>query len=99
MTVTAAQTSPTLRGRDMMTVEDLFIRDGYVIRFSGGETAFSDRTFAEFFRDELDIDIDDPKWSQEGGSKGKRLRHFLRNVDAAVAAKTLKALWEHREVF
>ncbi len=83
----------------MMTVEDLFILDGYVIRFSGGQTAFGDRTFAEFFREELNINIDDPKWSQEGSSKGKRLRYFLRNVDAALAVKTLKALWEHREVF
>jgi hypothetical protein len=88
-----------LRPRDMMTVEDLFIRDGFVLRFSGGQTAFSDRTFAEFFHDELNINIDDPKWSQEGASKGKRLRYFLRNVNADVAVKTLKALWEHREIY
>ena len=79
--MTDAQASPTLRSRDMMTVEDLFIRDGYVIRFSSGQTAFGDRTFAQFFREELNINIDDPKWSQEGSSKGKRLRYFLRNVD------------------
>jgi len=97
--MTNTQASPTLRARDMMTVEDLFIRDGYVVRFSGGQTAFGDRTFAEFFRDELGVNIDDPKWSQEGSSKGKRLRYFLRNVDVALAAKTLKALWEHREIF
>jgi Restriction endonuclease len=90
---------PKLRPRDMMTVEDLFIRDGFVLRFSGGQTAFSDKTFAEFFREELKINIDDPKWSQQGTSKGKRLRYFLRNVEAAVAIKTLKALWEHREIF
>jgi hypothetical protein len=90
---------PKLRPRDMMTVEDLFIRDGYVIRFSEGQTAFGDRTFAEFFRDELNINIDDPKWSAEGSSKGKRLRFFLRNVEAATVVKTLKALWGHREIF
>jgi hypothetical protein len=88
-----------LRARDMMTVEDLFIREGYVLRFSGGQTAFSDRTFAEFFREELNINIDDPKWSVEGSSKGKRLRYFLWTVDAAVAIKTLKALWDYREVY
>jgi len=49
-----------LRARDMLTVEDLFISEGYVLRFSDGQTAFSDRTFAEFFREELNINIDDP---------------------------------------
>src|SRR6267154_4063720 len=92
-----AQTISTLRARDMMTVEDLFIRDGYVMRFPDGQTAFNDRTFAQFFLEELNIDINDPKWSEQGTSKGKRLRHFLRTVDASVAVKTLKALWEHRE--
>src|SRR4051812_32996740 len=83
-------TAPILRARDMMTIEDLFIRDGYVLRFSQGQTAFSDRTFAQFFREELNLDIDDPKWSLEGGSKGKRLRYFLRTVEAKVVIKTLK---------
>lgn len=93
------QVVSTLRARDMMTVEDLFIREGYVLRFSDGQTAFSDRTFAQFFREELNVNIDDPKWSAEGTSKGKRLRYFLRTVDAAAAVRTLKALWEHREIF
>jgi hypothetical protein len=88
-----------LRARDMMTVEDLFIRDGYVLRFSDGQTAFNDKTFGQFFHDELKANIDDPKWAQEGASKGKRLRFFLRNADAPIVIKTLKALWEHREVF
>jgi hypothetical protein len=65
----------------MMTVEDLFIRDGYVLRFSQGQTAFNDRTFAQFFREEPSINIEDPKWSEEGASKGKRLRDFLRIVE------------------
>jgi hypothetical protein len=83
----------------MITVEDLFIREGYVLRFSSGQTGFSDRTFAEFFREELNINIDEPKWSVEGSSKGKRLRYFLRTVDAVVAIKTLKALWDYREIY
>jgi hypothetical protein len=31
----------TLRARDMMTIEYLFIRDGYVLRFSQGQTALA----------------------------------------------------------
>lgn len=58
---------------------------------------FSDRTFREFFADELDLDIDDPAYSKDGTSKAKRLRCFLRTVDDRSAAKTLKNLWLHRQ--
>src|ERR1700732_226125 len=59
---------------------------------------FSDPSFTEFFETELDVDIDDPIYSQSGGSKGKRLGSFLQKVDAA-AVRALKALWEHRAEF
>ena len=32
-----------------------------------------------------------------GGSKGKRLRHFLQTVDKPTAVRTLNGLWEYRE--
>jgi hypothetical protein len=80
-----------LRSRDMMIVDDLFIKDGYVLKFS-------DATYATFFAEELNVKIDDPKYSAEGGSKGKRLRYFLRSVDDALAVKTLEALWDYREM-
>ncbi|HMK80137.1 MAG TPA: restriction endonuclease [Xanthobacteraceae bacterium] len=75
----------------MLTVDDLFIKDGYVLDFSNAR-------FATFFREEIGVDIDDLKWSVEGTSKGKRLRFFLRTVGLPLALKTLKALWEHRQV-
>lgn len=84
------ETVPSLRWRDMRTVDDLFIKDGYVLDFSNV-------TYATFFREEIGVNIDDPKWSAEGGSKGKRLRYFLRNVEPKLAIKTLKALWDHRQ--
>ena len=59
---------------------------------------FSNRTFAEFFREELDVDIDDPRWEVQGGSKAKRLRYYLRQSDRQTALDTLNALWEYREV-
>jgi hypothetical protein len=69
-----------------------------VLRMGGGYVLnFSDRTFAEFFREELSIDIDDPKYSVMGGSKGKRMRYFLQNSPPTVVVKALKALWEYRE--
>jgi hypothetical protein len=86
-----AHSIPTLRQRDMLTVDDLFIKDGYVLDFSNPR-------YATFFREEVGIDIDDPRWSVEGGSKGKRLRYFLKTVEPALAVKALKALWGHREI-
>jgi restriction endonuclease len=82
---------PNLRSIDMMLVDDLFdMHGGYVLNFS-------DRTFAIFFAEELNIDIDDPIYSRSGGSKAKRLRCFLQTVDKGTAVRALKALWEYRE--
>lgn len=39
---------------------------------------FSDASFADFFASELKVNIDDPQYAANGGSKGKRLRYFLR---------------------
>jgi hypothetical protein len=58
---------------------------------------FSDRTFAEFFQDELSIDIDDQKYHRNGSSKGKRLRTFLQTENEPAVAKTLRALWKYRD--
>ncbi len=80
---------------DLMAVDDLvdFIRGrGYVLDFS-------DQSFAQFFATELDVDIGDPTYAANGGSKGKRLKCFLQKVDDRAALKTLKALWEVREAF
>lgn len=82
----------SLRNLDLNVVGDLvdFIRGtGYVLDFS-------DSSFSEFFATELDIDIDNPRYADMGGSKGKRLRRFLQLVDDKTALKTLQALWEHR---
>lgn len=36
---------------------------------------------------------------QEGTSKAKRLRYFLKTVDNATAARTIKALWDYKKDF
>ena len=75
----------------MRLIEDLFeMGSGYVLDFSN-------RTFAEFFRDELAVNIDDPRFFAEGDSKAKRLRFFLRVCDPVLRVRTLLALWEYRE--
>lgn len=83
--------TPNIRTFDMKLVDDLFeMNGGYVLDFS-------DRTMSIFFLEELNIDIDDAAYLDNGTSKAKRLRCFLNKVDLATAITTLKALWKYRE--
>lgn len=80
-----------IRSIDMLLLDDLFeMGGGYVLNFS-------DRTFSQFFASELGIDIDDPVYARNGGSKGKRLRCFLQTIDTPTVVRTLHALWDYRE--
>lgn len=82
---------PNIRAIDMLFLDDLFaMGGGYVLNFS-------DRTFSQFFAEELNCDIDDPAYAMNGRSKGKRLRCFLQAVDVLTLVRALKALWEYRE--
>ena len=84
-------TGTTIRTTDMLVLDKVFdMGDGYVLNFSN-------KTFAEFFREELQVDIDHPRWAVQGGSKAKRLRYYLRDVNPRTALDTLNALWEYRE--
>ncbi|MEH0166694.1 restriction endonuclease [Roseateles microcysteis] len=83
--------APQIRSTDMLFLDDVFdMGGGYVLDFS-------DRTFAIFFAEELNIDIDDPVYARNGSSKAKRLRCFLQTANKAVVLQALKALWEYRE--
>ncbi len=80
-----------IRSIDMLFLDDVFdMGGGYVLNFS-------DRTFSEFFAEELNIDIEDPLYARNGSSKGKRLRCFLQTVDKSAVVRLLNALWEYRE--
>jgi hypothetical protein len=80
-----------IRASDMRLLEEIFeMASGYVLDFTS-------QTFAEFFRDELEIYIDHPRYSTEGGSKAKRLRYLLRTSDPATRARVVAALWEYHE--
>lgn len=49
-------------------LEELFqMRGGYVLNFS-------DRTFGEFFQNDMALNIFDPKYNYASGSKANRLR-------------------------
>lgn len=83
---------PTIRSVDMQIIDKIFeMESGYVLDFS-------DRTMAQFFAEELNIDIDHDQYRDDGGSKAKRLRCFLRKEDTSSAVRALNALWEYREM-
>ena len=65
----------------------LGMSSGYVLNFS-------DRTYARFFAEEVDRDIDDPRLRIESGSKAWRMRAFWNQEDNWVVAKCLAALLE-----
>ncbi|MBV1711579.1 MAG: abortive infection family protein [Desulfomicrobium sp.] len=80
-----------LKRSQMKIIDDaLAMGSGYVLNFS-------DRTFAEFFEDEFQIDIDDSKYHTRGTSKANRLRSFIEQEDEYIIAKVLRQLWQHRE--
>ena len=77
---------------DFRIIDRVFgMEGGYVLDFSN-------KTFAEFFSEELGVDIDDPHWAAEGISKAKRLRYYLRKADRQTVLDTLNSLWEYREM-
>ena len=73
------------------------ILDQAFVMWGGFVLNFSNRTFAELFREELQVNIDDPRWEVQGERKAKRLRYYLRREDRRTALDTLNALWEYRE--
>jgi hypothetical protein len=82
---------PNIRSLDMALLDEIFeMGGGYVMDFS-------DRTMSRFFAEELNVDIDDEAYREQGNSKAKRLRCYLNKVDVATSTKTLRALWDYRE--
>ncbi len=84
-------TFPTVTTAELRVIEALLDSGrgpGYVLDFT-------DRTFPLFFH-EHGVDIDDPHFAREGGSKGKRLRYFLAHTPPPLTGRVLMGLLEHR---
>jgi Restriction endonuclease./Protein of unknown function (DUF3644). len=70
----------------------------YIFEMGGGYVLdFSNQTYSEFFKDELQINIDDDRYCDIGTSKGKRLRSFLKQSGPSDVLRVLNSLWEYRE--
>lgn len=86
----------TLTSIEKRKLEDLLgMRSGYV----GG---FSNRTFAEFFRDEVQVDIYCGKYSRNGDSKANHLRAFWGAESDGLVGGALEKMidvweYEHRQ--
>lgn len=80
-----------IRSMDMPIIDRVFDME------SGVVLNFSNRTFEDFFREELGVDIYDRRWAAQGESKAKRLRYYLRHADRQASLATLETLWEYRE--
>ena len=79
-----------IKASEMRVIERVLgMESGYVLNFS-------DRTIAEFFLDELNIDFNDLRFAVNGTSKAKRLRTFLQTVDKATSARALRELLKYR---
>lgn len=78
----------SLKAIEKRVFEDLFgMASGYVLDFSNN-------SFAEFFRETVNIDIYAPKYDFKGDSKAKRLRAFWETEPDALVGKVLAGLLE-----
>ena len=73
----------TLNTNEKQVLEKLFqMGGGYVLNFS-------DRTFGEFFKDDVGVDIFDPKYNYASGSKANRLRGFWQAANNELVGKSI----------
>lgn len=78
----------SLKAIEKRVLEDLFgMPNGYVLDFSKN-------TFAEFFRETVNVDIYAPKYAVNGDSKAKRLRAFWETEPDTYVGKVLAGLLE-----
>lgn len=80
-----------LKTTEKTLLEELFkMGGGYVLDFS-------DRSFEEFFEDELNVNIKDAKYDYGSGSKANRLRKFWSVESDGRVARSIRALMQYRE--
>jgi hypothetical protein len=81
----------SLTPKEKLFLESLLgMQSGYVL-------SFTNATFQEFVQDIVQIDIYDPKYQYQSGSKANRLRAFWNLESDPIAGKLTAALLEHWE--
>ncbi|MBD8165420.1 restriction endonuclease [Erwinia persicina] len=79
--------------------QDVLLFDRLFDSAGGYILDFSNRTLAEFFDEELNIDIEDELYKIEGdsNSKAKRVRRLLEKSDQATVLRVLDRLWNYKQ--
>ncbi|WP_314921795.1 restriction endonuclease [Aeromonas piscicola] len=80
--------------QDIKLFDEVFVNvygAGYILDFS-------DKTMRAFFEEELSIDIDSDVYKDDGASKAKRLRCFIKKSDREIVLVVLDKLWAYRKV-
>jgi len=79
--------------QDIKLFDEIFVNvygAGYILDFSN-------KTMREFFEEELSIDIDNDIYNDDGTSKAKRLRCFIKKSDRETVLVVLDKLWAYRK--
>lgn len=82
-----------VRMLDMKLIDDLFEMGG------GNVLDFSIKTICIYFAEELNVDLYSPVYEDEGTSKAKRVRCFLKKSDTPTAVTALNSLWDYRKQY
>jgi hypothetical protein len=81
----------SLSTNEKQVLEKLFqMGDGYVLNFS-------DRTVAEFFRNDVNAEIYDPKYNYASGSKANRMRGLWQVAGDALVGRSIEKLIDYIE--
>jgi len=79
----------TLSTTEKQSLEKLFgMSSGYVLNFT-------DRTFREFFQNDMNVDISKDKYNYDSGSKANRLRCFWMKESDEVVGKSILKLTDY----
>ena len=79
-----------LKRSELQRIDEIFeMTSGYVLNFSN-------RTMAEFFEDELGVNIYVEKYGVNGASKANHLRTFLAIENGFDVGQFLRKLWDYR---
>lgn len=83
----------SLKRAELRVIDDVLeMTQGYVLNFS-------DRTIAEFFEDELGVELYDIKYEFNGTSKAKRVRAFMEVEENYIVAKMLREMWRIKRAY
>ena len=80
-----------------LTMRDKRVLDDFLGMGSGYVLNFSDRTFADFVHEAVDVEIHSDKYSIHGSSKAKKLRGFWDVESDYLVGRLLNALIDHAE--